>query len=102
MGIAEGEAQVASIDATTATDIGSLLCVEPVTGNNSDFSSEQQKHPELKAVIEFLEQDKLPEGSIHGRKLAAQEPQFSLINSILHFIDCQHDHQERVAIPSHL
>lgn len=52
---------MASIDATTATDIGSLLHVEPVTGNNSDFSSEQQRDLELKAVIEFLEQDKLPE-----------------------------------------
>ena len=101
VGIAEGESQVAAID-TTAADIGSLLNSEPATGNNSNFSAEQMKDPDLQTVIEFLENDQLPEDPVHARKLAAQEPQFSLINGVLHFIDHRHGNQKRVAVPTHL
>lgn len=101
VGIAEGETQVASID-TTATDVCSLLQVEAVAGNNSDLSSEQRKDPELREVIEFLEKDTLPEDPARARRLTAQEPQFSVINSVLHFIDHRHDHRERIAVPSRL
>ena len=84
VGIAEGEAQVASVD-TAVADIGSLLHAEPATGDSSNFSAKQRKDPDLKVIIEFLEEDKLPEDSVSARKLAAQEPQF--VNSVLHFID---------------
>jgi hypothetical protein len=56
VGIAEGESQVAAID-TTAADIGSLLNSEPAAGNSSNFSAEQRKDPDLKTVIEFLENE---------------------------------------------
>ena len=75
VGIAEGETQVASID-TTVADIGSLLHAEPVTGDSFNFSAEQRKDLDLKAIIEFLEEDKLPEEPVRARKLVAQEPVF--------------------------
>ena len=101
VGIAEGETQVPSID-TTVADIGSLLHAEPVTGDSFNFSAEQRKDLDLNAIIEFLEEDKLPEDPVRARKLVAQEPQFSIVNRVLHFIDHRHDHQRRVAVPSHL
>ena len=101
VGIAEGDTQVASID-TIVADIGSLLHAEPVTGDSFNFSAEQRKDPDLKAIIEFLEEDKLSEDPVRARKLVAHEPQFSIVNRVLHFIDHRHDHQRRVAVPSHL
>ena len=101
VGIAEGDTQVASID-TIVADIGSLLHAEPVTGDSFNFSAEQRKDLDLKAIIEFLEEDKLPEDPVCARKLVAQKPQFSIVNRVLHFIDHRHDHQRRVAVPSHL
>ena len=101
VGIAEGDTQVASID-TIVADIGSLLHAEPVTGDSFNFSAEQRKDLDLKAIIEFLEEDKLREDPVRARKLVAQEPQFSIVNRALHFIDHRHDNQRRVTVPSHL
>ena len=95
----EGEAQVSSVK---VVDIGSLLCTELVAGSSSDFSTEQRKDPNLRTIIEFLEDDRLPEDPVLAGKIAAQEPQLSLVGNVLHFIDHRQGHQERVALPSHL
>ena len=68
----------------------------------SDFPSEQCQDPDLKAVIKFLEEDRLPEDSVHAKKLATQEPLFSIIDGVLYYIDRWHDHQKRAAVPLHL
>ena len=99
VGVAEGEAQMASVD---TSDISSLLQADPAIGECSDLPSEQQKDPELKIIIDFLEEDKLPEDPVQARKLAAQEPQFSLIGGVLYYVDSRHNHQKRVVVPSHL
>ena len=69
VGIAQGEVQVASV----ATEgIMSLLQAGPATTEQVDYSSEQCKDPDLKMMIEFLEQGKLPEDPDCAKKLVAQ------------------------------
>ena len=94
----EGEAQVSLVE----VDIDSLLHTEPVAGSSSDFSMEQCKDPNLRTIIEFLEDDRLPEDLALAGSIAAQEPQFSLVGNVLHFIDQRQGHRKGVAVPSHL
>ena len=96
VGVAEGEAQMASVD---TSDISSLLQADPAIGECSDLPSEQR---ELKIIIDFLKEDKLLEDPVQARKLAAQEPQFSLIGGVLYYIDSRHDHRKRVVVHSDL
>ena len=79
VGVAEGEVQVASV---VAEDITSLLQADPVTGGQTNYSAEQCRDPDLKAMVEFLEGGKLPEDAVEAKKLVAEEPQFSLIDRI--------------------
>ena len=99
VGIAEGEAQVASVD---TEDIANLLQANPTVGVTVNFSSKQHRDPELNMIIEFLQHGKLPDNPICAKKIALQEPQFSLINYVLYYIDHQHKYRKRVAVPAHL
>jgi hypothetical protein len=51
VGIAEGEAQVASV---TAEDVASLLQAEPTGEECSDYPSDQCRDADMKAITEFL------------------------------------------------
>ena len=99
VGIAEGEVQVAAV---TTENIPSLLRVDPVTVEQSGYSEQQQKDPELRVMIQFLDEGKLPEDLGHARKLVIQEQQFSLIDKILYYVDHQHNNRKKVAVPKHL
>ena len=84
VGIAEGEAQVASVD---TEDIASLLQANPTVGMTANFSSEQRRDPNLNMIIEFLQHGKFPDNPVCAKKIALQEPQFPLVNDILYYID---------------
>ena len=99
VGIAEGEVQVASVD---TEDIALLLQADSVLGEQTDYLSEQCKDPDLKLMIQFLAEGKLPEDPGQARKLVVQEPQFSLIDKVLYYVDHQRGHRKRVAVPKHL
>ena len=97
--IAEGEVQVASI---ATEDIATLLQAAPLASTQVDYSSEQAKDPDLRMLIEFLREGKLPENPTHARKVAAQESQYSIVDGILYYVDHRHDNCRRVAVPQHL
>ena len=98
-GIAEGEVQVASI---ATEDIATLLQAAPLASTQVDYYSEQAKDPDLRMLIEFLREGKLPENPTHARKVAAQESQYSIVDGILYYVDHRHDNCRRVAVPQHL
>ena len=101
LGIAEGEFQVSSIASKDAT---SLLQTTPEATKNrqSDYSMEQRRDPELRAMIEFLGENKLPDDSSQAKKIAAQESQFTFTDGVLYFIDHRYGNQRRVVVPRQL
>ena len=68
----------------------------------SDYSMEQRRDPELRAMIEFLGENKLPYDSSQATKIAAHESQFTLADGVLYFIDHRHGNQIRVVVPRQL
>ena len=99
-GIAQGEVQVASVAAEE--DITLLLQSDPISGVQTDYSSEQHKDPDLEEMMKFLEKGELPDDLDRAKKLVAQESQFSVIDGILYYIDRRHENRKRVFVPSHL
>ena len=49
--------------------------------------SNERTHASLKEIIDFLQDNTLPEDSTRARHLSAQEPQFTLLDGILYYID---------------
>ena len=102
-GIAQGETQVSAVAASQDNeDIPSLLQATPTVEVATDYSSEQMKDPSLKELMEYLGQERLPDGPEHSRKLVAKASQFTLIDGILLYVDGKHGHKRRVVVPHHL
>lgn len=101
-GIAQDEVQVSSVAANE--DLPALLQTNPLTGHKSgdDYSAEQLKDPDLRKMVDYLKDGKLPENPDDARRLVAQESQFSLIDGTLFFMDHRHEYRKRVAVPRHL
>ena len=95
----DDEVQIASVRMPTGNDISELLEAPPSQAGLSDFNEEQRKDPELLMLIEG---GVLPEDSGKAKKIAAQAPNFTLVDSILYFIDPKCPKQKRVVVPIHL
>ena len=94
-------AQVAAVD-TTATTIEELLVAPPDSPTRpADLSSEQCKDKDVLEIITFLESGCLSEDKQRARKIAAQEPSFTLLDGILYFLDSRRGGR-RVVVPRHL
>ena len=53
-------------------------------------------------IIEFLEQEKLPEEESTARRLALERPRFTLVGGVLYLIDAQRNNRLRLAVPTSL
>ena len=99
-GIAQDETQVAAV---AARDVPTLLQADPVPSQSQDhYGIEQRKDPRLEEMMEFLGNGSLPSDGDRAKKLAAQEPLFSLLGDVLYYIDHKRENRKRVAVPQHL
>ena len=68
-GIGENEIQVAAVNSEPITSTDVLLQAEPLVGTPTSFREEQQKDPQLKDIIQFLNTDELPSDVKQAKKI---------------------------------
>ena len=101
--IAQDETQVAALN--TDTDIIELMQEGPIPSEveeRENYGAEQGKDPNLKEMIDLLQNGLLPEDPDKARKVSAQECLFALMDGVLYFTDARHSNCRRVVVPSHL
>ena len=101
--VVDDELQVARVEATgQPVDIPSLLESEPFSTGSSNFASHQRKDPELSTIIKYLEDKELPDDEKLSKQVVLRAAQFSMDNSVLHYVDPKTGSPGRVVVPSHL
>jgi len=87
-----------------ASDIHTLLHAEPSTNTAISFRVEQEKDPYLRDIIYFMESGHgvLPIDPTQARKIVVQQSLFTIIDSVLYFVDHIRDNIRRTAVPTHL
>lgn len=88
-GIGQSDVQVFSVG-TVDLDVNTLLDSASDTRQALrivSFAEEQRKDPRLVELIQFLEHGKLPEQETRASKISLQSPLFTLVDSMLFFID---------------
>ena len=95
------EVQVA-VMTSQETSIQFLLQLEPKSSPNESFTSEQRKDPHVREIIHFLEQGELPPDPIRARKVAMQGPLFTMIDSVLFYLDLKNRDWKRAVVPEHM
>ena len=110
-GIGQDEAQVAALITTTSVDQQPVdttahrelpvLLQSTATPEHThpSFGSEQEKDPDLKELMLYLDHEQLPNDPERSRKLAAKASQFVLVGGILHYLDHSRGDRLRVAVP---
>ena len=85
-------------------DICTILEADPVqmSEKHTDYDSEQHKDQQLKEIIDFLSDGRLPNDSNRAKVIASQEALFTLVDGVLYYVDPKSDHRQRVAVPQHL
>ena len=68
----------------------------------AQYRVEQRKHPGLKEMTDFLQDNILPEDCTSAKYLSAQASQFTVMDGILYYINERHNNRKRVAVPFHL
>ena len=68
----------------------------------SNFFVEQNKDPELKTLLVYLEHGELPADSKEAQKVASQALHFAVVDGLLYFVDQKAGNRKRVAVPAHL
>ena len=63
---------------------------------------EQRKDGQLLALIQYLEEDKLPDDPVLSRNVAALSTQFVLMDSVLYLLDAKRNSWKRAVAPTHL
>ena len=110
-GIGQDEAQVAALTTTTSVDQQPVdttthrelpvLLQSTATPEHThpSFGSEQEKDPDLKELMLYLDHEQLPNDPERSRKLAAKASQFVLV---VHYLDHSRGDRLRVAVPLRL
>ncbi len=103
-GIGQLDVQVSVVDSSVA-NAKELLYAEPESGPLSamePFPREQRKDPGVQEIIEFLEREELLQDEGRARKVALQNPLFTLVDDMLFSLDPKHGSQQRAVVPKHL
>lgn len=74
-----------SSEEKTITDLLTFGSQPPVDVDY--FAREQLKDLEVLAMVKFLDRGCLPTEEAEARKIASQEPSFSLLDGVLYFVD---------------
>lgn len=86
-GIGENEIQVAAVNSEPITSTDVLLQAKPLVGTPTSFGEEQQKDPQLKDIIQFLNTDELPSDVKQAKKITAQQSMFAVVDNVLYYVD---------------
>ena len=95
----DDELQVATIQ---SMEIAELLTSTPLPPPNSNFVEEQRQDASIQEIILFLERNELPQDEQRARKVALQGPLFTIIDSVLYFVDPKRNGTPQVVLPKHL
>ena len=76
---------VTNSEPITSTDV--LLQAKPLVGTPTSFGEEQQKDPQLKDIIQFLNTDELPSDVKQAKKIAAQQSMIAVVYNVLYYVD---------------
>ena len=101
----ELDAQVLAISSrTTEQTVQELLNLQPSSLNsyNYNFGISQREDPEVKEIIDFLLDNKLPEEEKRKQKVATQAPLFTIVDDILYYVNPKQNNEKRVVVPKHL
>ena len=79
-------AQVSTTGDDSEMDTSQLLEALPMELKLSDFQEEQRKDPNLLGLIRYLKDGQLPEDNLRSRNIAAQAPQFALVEVFSTFL----------------
>ena len=53
----------------------------------ADYASEQRRDQQLKEIIDFLSDGRLPKDSNSAKVIASQEALFALVDGVLYYVD---------------
>ena len=108
-GVAESEVQVASLqsdpypepDTRQQADgeISDLLTEPPRLAEIEDFGAEQREDPDVKEIIDFIEQGTLPSDDKKARRIAMQKSMFAVENGMLFYLDPRQEYRKRAVVP---
>ena len=98
-GIAEDEVQVAAIS-STSNDISTMLNFPPCNNTvTSELPAEQKKDHSLMPLINYLQHGTLPLDKKQARIIAAQAPNYCIVDDILYFIHTKKRKCKLVVVP---
>lgn len=69
---------------------------------NGNFAEEQKQDASIQEILAFLERNELPQGEKRARKVALHGPLFTIIDSVLYYIDLKKNGARRAVLPKHL
>ena len=103
-------AQVLNIPSEAPSEVsetsGESNAATPVTDTSSDSVAElntlQHNDPGLRAIIDFIEKDELPEDAKLAKKLTLEQDQYELIDGILHHENPANPGQWGIVVPKSL
>ena len=101
----ELDTQVLAISShATEQTVQELLNLQPssISSYNCNFGASQREDPEVKEIIDFLLDNKLPEEEKRKQKVATQAPLFTMVDDILYYVNPKQNNEKRVVVPKHL
>ena len=95
----DDELQVAAIQSKEITE---LLMSRPLPPPNNNFVEEQRQDASIQEIVSFLERNELPQDEQRAQKVALQGPLFTIVDSVLYFVDPKKNGTPQVVLPKHL
>ena len=98
---------VASLCGEDAMGVSQLLHQPPeadfsVQPAAEELAHEQEKDPDVRALLDYLKDGSLPSDEKHAQKLVRQASLFTVANGILYYLDPKCNHRRRAVVPRSL
>ena len=91
----DDELQVAAIQSE-------LLISGPLPPPSNNFVEEQRQDASIQEIVSFLEHNELPRDEQRARKVTLRGSLFTVIDSVLYFIDPKKNGTPQALLPKHL
>ena len=63
---------------------------------------DQEKDPECKQIMAFLQHKVFPDDEVQSRYLVKMADRFAIVNGVLYYLDSKKNHNKRAVMPKHL
>ena len=101
----EFEVQVARVEVGSDEEFGKVLQMDPestsVPPEGSQLAREQRQDPDLLCLIEYLENNRLPEDTEKAKMIVVKSSQFTLMGGALYLLE-KKSQRKRAVVPTHL